>query len=363
MQKQTLTLDGLRQKVVARKENYSDEVVSIKTLLMDEKQPGMMIVRRPDGSKEAAYAMDSRVYSQASGVLYGLPGSYLEKLVTSDHADPELAARNFNHWVKENKEKEALLRLRKGKNDAMSIRALLPGTWNDIPYEDSLNTLISKFGPDQVTELTQFDDDAVVAEIITRELDRPLPTGGHSLIKDSDPFKWGLRYRDSDCGVGKCEVAPFTVRMICTNGMVAHVKGASIVISHTDKASRTSGVVQAHLRQCVEMIDTFSEIVALRLELSKTVMLDVDPDSGFPEDALQKLIKTHTVTKLQDKYIREAWDVERETIPEPTVYRLLNAITRAGTHASELDLPKRIQLQNIAGAVLEYASVKDHRWN
>ncbi len=68
------------------------------------------------------------------------------------------------------------------------------------------------------------------------------------------------------------------------------------------------------------------------------------------------------MNRLQDKYVREAWHMESQSIPIPSVYRLFNAMTRAGTHGEELTENDRLHLQAVGGRVLELSTQK-YTWN
>ena len=359
----TATLEGLRQQVMNRKRLLTDEVVSVKSLLMDPAQPGRMIVRRPGSNTEASYAFDDRVYSQAPGVVYGLPGSYLKKLLEGDKGDPSLAALNFNHWVGVSSPKEVLLRFREDPASGEKIvRAIKPAGWNAIPYESSIDTLITKFGPDKQVEVTRFDENMMVLDFIARKLEIQTIPGKHDIGRRDDPFEWGMRFQDSDVGQGDLMICPYTRRLICSNGATTTTRGVIMNISHSGKQSAVLEEVQSNVRQGIEMIDGYAGRVSEQIVAAHGIELEVNPDNGQPESALVRLAKDCGITRLQDKYVREAWLVEGETIPENSVYRLHNAVTRAGTHAEELEDDAKLALQSVGGRILELATTNYH-WN
>ena len=360
------TLEQIRQKVMDRKATLSDEVVSVKSLMMDPAQPGKIIIRRPGSAKEDVYSFDPLVYKQTSAVVYGLPGSYLEKLVEGEKGDPGLAALNFNHWVGVSKDKEVLVRFQQ-RGDERAIRALLSATWNPIPYERSIETLISKFGPDKPVKLTKFDNNGLVIDIVSRRLDDE--TAGidrerHARVLRSDPIEWGFRFQDSDAGnMGDLKIAPYTLRLVCTNGATSMSKGVVIGVSHTGKDSQVIDGVMSNLRQGVEMIDGYSARIIDQIEASQGINLRVNDETGEPDSALVRLARDMAVTRLEDKYIREGWRVEGESIKANNLYRLANAVTRAGTHAEELTDESRLKLQAVGGSILETAVYPSHMWN
>lgn len=357
----TATLESVRARVLERNQDLSDEVVSVKSILMDPDAPGRMIIRRGDGGKVDNYAFDERIYSQASGVVYGLPGSYIQKLIEGNKPDPNLAALNFNFWVEQSKDREVLLRFQKS-GDEKIIRAMKPASWNPIPYEQSIDTLITKFGPDHEVKVTALGD-KMVLDFITREIEHKIDRNVHNYGRVNDPIKWGVRVSDSDVGISNLVVSPYIMRLRCTNGATVIENNIAVSISHTTKIAGVPAEVQSMLRQSIEMADGYSNRLCELIEKSHTIKIDVSPETGHPEEALKRLERDMLVTRLQQKYVREAWDVEGESIPDSTLYRLHNAVTRAGTHATELNESQRLHLQGVGGSILVKAENNRYQWN
>ena len=121
--------------------------------------------------------------------------------------------------------------------------------------------------------------------------------------------------------------------------------------------------VMSNLRQGVEMLDGYSARVVEQIEQSQKIELWVNPETHEPDSALTRLARDMAVTRLEDKYIREGWRVEGETIKNNSLYRLANAVTRAGTHAEELSDDSKLKLQAVGGAIFETALLENYRWN
>jgi len=355
---QKATLEAVRQRVLERKANLSDEVVSVKSLAMDPNVPGRMIVQRGANGKMDSYIFDERIYGQASAVVYGCPGAYIKKLIEGENGDPALAALNFNFWVNQTKDKEILLRFEK-RGEEKILRAVKPAGWNPIPYEDSIDTLITKFSADKEVEIEQFTDSRLILNFVVRRLDYKQDASIH-VLRD-DPIEWGMRFQDSDAGIGDCQVTPYTKRLVCTNGMTTTSRGVIMNISHSGAQSRVAAEVQSLIRQGVEMVDSYSQTVASQITKSQSIELPLD-DEGKPTSSMRRLERDQAVTKLMQKHVLEAWTVEGETIPEPSLYRLSNAVTRAGTHAEELNDEARLHLQGVGGRVLELGS-SNYKWD
>ena len=357
----TATLEDIRQRVLNRNRTLSDEVVSVKSLMMDPQHPGRMIVRPGEHAQAKDYAFDDRIYGQAAGVAYGLPGAYIKKLVEGDNADPGLAALNFNFWVDASKDKEILLRF-ETRGEEKVLRAMKPASWNPIPYEASIETLITKFGPDHEAIVEQFDDERLVLNFVTRKLDYKTNPAIHDIGQGrDDPFEWGIRFQDSDVGKGDLQIMPYSRRLICLNGATAMSKGVIMHISHSGKDSRVIEEVQATVRQGIEMVDGYSQRVSEQITASQGIELECN-DEGVPAAAMGRLERDLGVTRLMQKYVYDGWETEVEHIPERTLYRLTNAVTRAGTHAEELSPDAKLHLQGVGGRMLEMATT-NYIWN
>lgn len=352
------TLAKVRECILDRRETLSDEIISIKSLMMDPIYPGKLIVRRPNSSRQDEYDFDKRIYSQAPSVVYGLPGSYLEKLIDGKDSDHSLAAMNFNHWVKCSNDKDVLLRFRKEK-DAKIVRAMKSATWNPIPYEDSVESFIAKFGEDKEVNFV-LSEDRMIIDFVTKEIEPQVWKGASKI---GDPIKWGVRFKDSDAGVGDMTLGPYTMRLLCLNGATSMTKGVIISFSHTSKETGVISEIMSQLRQGIEIVDSYSAKVVEQIEAASSIKLKINQEDQLPLSALTRLRKDFLVTGLEEKYIKEGWYAEQESIPDNTLYRLSNALTRAGTHAEELDEDRKLKLQIIGGRVLETALLPEYSWN
>lgn len=364
---QTATLEQVRQHAIDHSRNHTDEIVSSKSLLMDPQQPGRIIIRRPGSSQERSFAFHKRVYRQAPLVVVGIPGGYLEKLIESDKGDPTLASLNFNHWVGVGDDKGALLRFGEievtgndgKKKTEIGIRAFLPQAWNPVPYHKTLEALIAKFTPEREVNY-DITENAIKVELITRKLEYDKETI-HNFLHD--PVQFGFALEDSDVGALPINVGPYMLRLHCTNGAMTREKGISVTIRHSGKESDSVELVMSSVRQAIEVMDGYSAFYADRLTKTKTMNLELDGETNMPEIAINRLRKEMLVNKLEEKYVREAWNVEGESIPEPSLYRLFNAVTRAGTHGEELDDLSKMKMQAVGGRIISGINERQVSWN
>jgi hypothetical protein len=316
---------------------------------MDPQVPGRIIIQRGPGQPRDDFAILPHIYQQASGVVYGVPGGYLKKLVEGEHSDPQLAALNFNHWVNVNKDREILLRFSEGEEEP-HVRAMLPASWNPIPYAHMLEALEAKYGGDQKLDIEKFDETALVFNLVTGKLDR-------KKAKVGDEVEWGMRFADSDVGIGKLELMPYTLTLWCTNGCTSRGGGSSVSISHSSKGSADINEVLANVRQGIEMITGYSRQLVDQMDKAEATILDLENLDRI----ISRINKQYDVTKLEDRYVREGWDLESNNRPDPTVLRLANSYTRAA-NAEELKDQSRFKLQSVGGRVLDMCD-QGYRWN
>ena len=335
-----------------REGQFHDDIVSLKSLSMDEEEPGRLIVKRGSGTPTQSILMQDHIYRQAPNVLYGMPGGYLQKLATGDHADPALAAANFNHWVQANSDRECLLRFR-GKGEDMQLRALLSGSWSPVPYGQVMELLKAKHGADQKVHIERFDDQGLVFNLVTKKLDR-------KQAKEGDVVEWGMRFKDSDVGLSShLEMLPYSMTLWCTNGCTSMGKGASVRMSHSGKDAADTDAVMSRISQGMGMIHAYSEQVVEQMDAAEAIKLE---EGDVLDDLFKRTNKRFDITKLEDKYARLGWDEEAKNRPEPNVLRFANAYTRAA-NAEELKYDSRFRLQAAGGAILEMSTIPRHRWN
>ena len=331
-----MNLAGLLDICRQREENHSDRVVALSSLSMDANHPGNLIVKRGSEATSEIYPLQEHVYRLVSRVIPDIPAGYLEKCAEKA---PDLAARNFNHWVSESKPKDVLLRFTKIK-DIQHVRAMLPSSWKPFPYENMIGHLIKTWGSDKEATVSQFTDLGISVDITNGTIDRKAYPG--------DDIAWGNRFRDSDVGFGNLIVCPYTLRLVCTNGAVSVKEGYGVNFSHTDKAFDDRKTLIEEIGNGIQSISNYAHMIGLQVEKAASIHLnDVD-------EAFERINKKFTVTKLEAENANDGWD-EEEALPD-TVYKLAQAYTR-GANSGEFDdrVESRFKLQHIGGQILQLA--------
>ncbi len=347
-----ITIDEMIGICNGREGHFHDDVVSLKSMRMNADQPGHLLIQRGKNEPIQSIKMEKHIYRQAPNVLYGLPGSYLQKLATGDHADPELAALNFNHWVEENKDREVLLRFQ-GRGDDQVLRALLSASWNPVPYAQVMQLLKARHGGDQKLHVERFDNKGLAFNLVTKKLD----AGGRAV---GDVVEWGMRFQDSDVGLEThLKMLPYTETLWCTNGCTTQGRGANVRISHSVRAASDITEVMSQIGQGMGMIAAYSEQVVEQMDNANSIELNEGPEL---DELFERINKRFDITKLENKYARLGWEAEAKNRPESTVLRFANAYTRAA-NAEELGYESRFRLQGAGGGILELTVVPSFRWN
>lgn len=337
-------LKDLVDVAVAHDTTITKEPLKLSAIRMEKDHPGCIIITRDNATSEI-YPVEEHVYKQFGRILLDLPSAYLRKMVD---VDPELAARNFNFWIQQNRLKEVLVKFRKNADGDKHTAAFLPSNFFDIPYTKIVEILISIFK--NIAVDYAIDNNKFNLEIFTGEIDK-------SLISVGDEIRWGFNIVDSDVGLYPMTLDPITFTLACLNGMVIRNKtNTNLMCAHTQRnfkdttvddlllgvMSRHNAFVQAHI-----------------LNINNAASKEIDD----VELAIDNVSDRYPISKVERKYVEAAWDKESR-LPE-SVYRLSQAFTRAGTHGVEIksDFESSRKLLTIGGNILMLASMKNFRFN
>jgi hypothetical protein len=157
--------------------------------------------------------------------------------------------------------------------------------------------------------------------------------------------KAGLRITHSFTGWHATTVQSFLYRLVCENGMThrecvssrsAHTR--RLPVSHPDALALQTAQVRRLAKQTWQALDA-------KLESVRTLQDE-------PVDATGLMIRWIERARLSTRYVlprlRQAWEEEGS---EPTIYGVVNAFTRAGTHGRVLSARVRRTLMALGGTL------------
>ena len=338
-----MTLAQIKSHCMQADERLVDEVVNIHSLSMSPQHPGMVVIKRGEHATANVHRMQSHVYRTTSRVLLDLPGGYLEKCAEKA---PELAAQNFNHWVAQSKPKEVLVRMQRQEDGELQVRAMLPASWYPIPYAQTVQSMINRFGPDMIAHKFTCDEYLYI-DLVNGELQKQAVVG--------DIIKTGLRIEDSDCGFGNLRMLPFSLRLRCTNGATSMDTGAIMSIGHTAKEAADSNRVFARVESGIGLMAAYANRLADLVERSHKIKVD------NVKEVMDRLNKRFMVTKLEAKAAIQGYEEEADL--GHTIYRIAQGYTRGANNEELKERASVNRLQAVGGTVLELSDSSSFKWN
>ena len=156
----------------------------------------------------------------------------------------------------------------------------------------------------------------------------------------------GISLGNSETGHRVVELSAMIYRTICLNGLILGDSEVTLRRRHTHRARAT---VQ-ELREMAGL--AWGRVAGFpgRLEATRTIRI---PE---PEPVFDRIAERYGLGAPQRRAIGEAFQVE----PGPSLFEVVNAVTRAGNSPS-LPLEERAELQEVGGRILALAE-KGHRW-
>lgn len=263
--------------------------------------------------------------SLAQGHLCGklqVPGRYFTRLVEAKQN--ELASRNINCWL-ENDKRKFMLRQYDGH-----IRGVLSGSYSQFDAPEILCAVKDVFGADKFKVKGSFiNEERLHLRLVENEM---LPIDGEDLFA-------GITLDSSDVGRSGLYVRFFIWKQVCTNGLIIAQSHANLF---TQKHIGITGEdFRSGLLEGFEMFDQIKEEVTEMIKTTSKLPLPEDIDD------IQKMIKDRT--KLSDDDVSEVFDMI-EIKYGYTKWGMINSITEV---AQKFDLERRIELETLAGNMLE----------
>ena len=125
----------------------------------------------------------------------------------------ELVNHNLNFWIKNNKQKELMLRTY-DKEPVNELRAIMSNRYKRIDSDVVANSTLNKL-MDMNAELkySHYDRDTMNITAVLPKLEGEVVEG--------DFVQGGITITNSEIGGGSLVIKPFIYRLVCTNGMVA----------------------------------------------------------------------------------------------------------------------------------------------
>jgi hypothetical protein len=222
-----------------------------------------------------------------------------------------------------------LLRARHG-----TLRAVLSERFSPLDNTTLLETLAPLLPPHYRAQWVSLEDESFHLRVID-------PTRAHEVLP-SDDFFVGVHLANSEVGYRSLTVDALVYRLVCTNGLVALVKGKSLLRQrHIHVAQpRFKAALEEALEQALGATETL-------LSQLQSATKQVVPDAGT---AIERL-SNHWHLSEATQELAKASLLGEPAIVQESAYGLLNAFTAA---AQSLEGEKRYDLEMLASSLAQH---------
>jgi hypothetical protein len=235
---------------------------------------------------------------------------------------------------------------RSGLNDANSRILYRDGSFVDIGRVD-LHTLECEavvgavkqgFGDDGST--IEVEELEIVDEGFRLDVISPLIS---SEVRKGDIIQGGVRVEHAYTGERATTVFAFVVRLVCLNGMVHRECVGSRETARTRRLDASRDDAEAlQVDQVRRLVDTTRKGLGEKLESIRQLAQEKADERQLEQ--LLRRARMHSRTVMNR--LRESWAAEGG---EQTAFGLFNALTRLGTHGTDLSRRQRATLTRLAG--------------
>ncbi|MBN2646141.1 MAG: DUF932 domain-containing protein [Desulfuromonadaceae bacterium] len=258
----------------------------------------------------------STLASRALCARLGAPHPYIRTLPRY------LQTINLNYGLLQHKEEKLFIRF-----DGNRIRGLLSNRYVPMDHVQILDALI-KAGVD-TGKRVQLDVDDSLMRLCLVDNQRTFEIGR------DDPHTPGISIINSELGQSSFSIAPYVLRLICTNGLITRVRGTATNFRHVSDRALTQ--MPRILSIAYAQVDNQEK--QLRIAMERPVE---------DQAATLKAIARHfSLTKIQRDAID--WALPYET--GPNMFHVIQTLTKAAQYP-ELTTEQNTELQQVGGEVL-----------
>jgi len=306
------------------------------------------------GSKKPMTVEPTRHAHGQLGTFLDIPKAYYDRMLTEQ---PGLLKDNVNTWLKSQApDNRRMLRTTSGK-----LRAFLSNAYARRDSYDLMNVLYPIIQNNKMQ--------VVSAELTeTRLYIKATHPNMKGLVKRGDEVIGGVVISTSDVGAGSLRVEPYSVRLLCTNGMVSET---ALRQRHVGKRQGEESLMEILSDEAIEADDN-----AFFLKARDVLINAIKPDSfqrlvDRYTEASERLIKTPNLTHvvelaakrvgLHHKWMKE--DIVKQLLTGNegaglTQWGLANSFT-ALAKGEKVDYDTAVELERAGGAIV---NLNDSDW-
>lgn len=229
---------------------------------------------------------------------------------------------NINHGLTHQREKELLVRY-----DGNRVRAIFSKRYVQMDHLTIIGALMEAGIDAKRPVQLRMDEGLMQLSLLQPER--------NFALRGDDVHTPGLSILNSELGLSSFRIAPYTLRLVCTNGLISRIHGTATNYRHvSDKA----------LKQLPRILHTAAEQVD---QQRRQLTLSLDSPVEDMETTLETMGRQFGLDKQQKEAV--TWALPQET--GPTLFHVVQTLTRAA-HFPELDTEQTAHLQQVGGEVL-----------
>ena len=302
---QITTLDKAAAAVQKISENYSDEFVPVKDISFDSIAT-VRIGNQPHAVKPVAQHLIAN--------RFGIPLNYLEK------CPQYLQSQNLNYWVRQERNEKLFFRFDEDKVRAVFTPRYIPA--DNFQVFDRLNDL--GYSPEADVQFS-LDDNFMSISILD---------GNQTFSIHGDKFTPGVTISNSEVGISCLSISAFTLRLVCTNGMISKTE-----------------VSESYKHVSIKILNEFPEVlgrVSMELgEQKEKYKISMKTKVDNPISTIESFNRQFQLGKVEKEAVEWAWPLEEGN----TMFNIVNTYTKA-SQRDGLTAHSRFVMQKIGGNVL-----------
>ncbi len=306
MNNELKTLGAVSQRVNTLSRNCNDSFVNVKDLEFENLETVKISGAPYHMRKVAQISFCNRL---------GVPHHYLKKCSVA------LQAENLNYWLPAERNEKLFFRF-----DGSDVRAVFTSRYKPIDNYAVLERIYDLGFNDETKVKANIDSEFMSLNIL--EADKAFDING-------DKFRQGANFSNSEVGLASLSITAYTLRIICTNGMLGKT-GLSRSFKHVSE----------------KVLCRFPEIlsgVANELSLQKDrFKISMNSPVDFPQNTLETFNRQFGLGPNEKDAVEWAWPYEEGK----SMFNIINTYTKS-SQFPDLSAASIFKLQKTGGQILE----------
>lgn len=305
------TLASIANKAATMAESHHDAVVNARDLSFENLDSVLINGQQHPLTPHAQNLFANRL---------GIPPSYLRR------CEPTLQADNLNAWLMRQEDKEFFIRF-----EGDTVRAAFTRRYTPLDNHEVL---------DRLFDLGMTPDTMVQAHIDADFMNVSVPNPSQTFsIAKNDSITPGISIANSEVGKSCLRISAFTLRLICTNGLIANAETSSASFRHIS-------------RKVMEELPVVLSEVALQAHRQKDqFQISLESPVSNPQETIDAFNHRFQLSSLEQKAVTWAKGFE----DGKTMFSIVNGYTKASQFPN-LPAESVYRLQQTGGEILSMVS-------